>query len=91
MKSIIQTKRECFICGSTYCLERHHLLGGPNRKHSEKYGLTVDLCHEHHNEPPDGVHHNKENREWLCRIGQKAFEAIYGHDEFMRIFKRNYL
>ena len=58
MKSIIQSERECFICGSPY-VEEHHIFGGAYRKKSEQYGLKVFLCHCDHNEPPNGVHHNK--------------------------------
>jgi len=91
MKSIIQSEKECCFTHSTANLEKHHIFNGPNRKNSEKYGLTVYLTHNMHNEPPDGVHHNKDNREHLCRIGQEAFEAIHGHEEFMRILRENFL
>lgn len=50
----------CEICGKWLPLERHHVFSGSNRKKSEKYGLVAYLCHNHHNEPPDGVHHNRE-------------------------------
>ena len=49
MKSIIQNEKECFFCGQTACLQDHHIFfGEKNRKHSEKYGLKVWLCVEHH-------------------------------------------
>ena len=80
--------------------EKHNIFGGANRKLSEKYGLTVHLCHACHNEPPDGAHFSKDTKEWLHRIGQQAFEVnAYkkGADwdearaEFVRIFGKNYL
>ena len=39
--------KRCFLCGRndpSDPLERHHILGGANRKKSEKYGLVVYLC-----------------------------------------------
>lgn len=83
--------RRCHICGSSYWIECHHVFGGPNRKASERFGMKVDLCHWCHNEPPNGVHFNRENDLRLKREYQAMFEAEHGHDEFMRIFGRNYL
>ena len=83
--------RECHICGSSYWIERHHVFGGSNRKASERFGMVVDLCHFCHNEPPNGVHFNREKDLQLKREYQAIFEAEHGHDEFMRTFGRNYL
>lgn len=93
-KSIIQTEKECFMCGRHYWLEEHHILAGnPNRKLSEKYGLKVWLCHNCHNEPPYGVHHNQENNLKLKRIAQQKAMSYYkwSVDDFRRIFGKNYL
>lgn len=63
MKSIIKGDSEdrCYICGRAEWIERHHIFNGTaNRKKSEKYGLTVHLCHWCHNEPPRGVHYNQD-------------------------------
>lgn len=91
MKSIVQSEKRCYICGTCQNLERHHIFMGPDRKLSEKYGLTVYLCHMHHNEPPDGAHFNENTKRWLQRVGQMAFEQEYGHEKFMELFTRNYL
>lgn len=91
MKSVLQNKKECFICHSTNWLELHHIFGASNKKNSEKYGLIVYLCHWCHNEPPNGVHHNAENMKKLRSIAQKKFEEQYTRDEFRRIFGKNYL
>lgn len=91
MDSIIQEEKECFMCGCKNNLECHHIFGGnPNRKLSEKYGLKVYLCHEHHNEPPNGVHFNKKIREYLQRIAQTAFETYYPQLDFVGVFGKNY-
>lgn len=49
MKSILQNLKECYVCYSTTNLEEHHIFfGTANRKLSEKDGLKVWLCAEHH-------------------------------------------
>lgn len=56
MKSIISNKKECFICQSQINLEEHHIFfGNANRRLSEKDGLKVWLCVEHHR-GTNGVH-----------------------------------
>ncbi len=89
--SIMQTERESIFSGRTDNLERHHIFGGSNRKWSEKYGLTVWLTHDEHNEPPFGVHHCKAANRSLQRAGQLKFQEVYPHLDFMKIFGRNYL
>lgn len=92
MRSIIQLdESRCFLCGSAQWLEKHHIFGAYNRRKSEKYGLTVTLCHYCHNEPPTGAHHNKETMDYLHRAGQEAFERHYPEEDFKEIFGRNYL
>lgn len=98
MKSIMQTKKECYVCHSLVGaemslpdtgLEMHHIFGGTaNRKLSEKYGLKVWLCHNHHNEPPCGVHFCKEAAEKLHEEGQTAFERKYPNEDFKVILGR---
>lgn len=90
-KSIISNEKACFLCGSTRWLERHHIFGGALRKKSERYGLVVYLCHYCHNEPPNGVHQNKERRRYLQEIGQRAFEEEHPEKNFLQEFGRNYL
>ena len=93
MKSIIakDCKEKCFICGRHGQTEEHHIFGGPNRRLSERYGLKVHLCHFCHNEPPYGVHFNRENELKLKRIGQREFEKAYPNIDFLQTFGRNYL
>lgn len=93
-KSILQTEKECFMCGSHRWLEEHHCFEGYGiRPKSEKYGLKVYLCHYCHNEPPYGVHHNKNNRQKLKQLTQKKAMQHYGWsiEQFREIFGKNYL
>jgi hypothetical protein len=79
----------CRGCGVTTNLHKHHVFGAANRKWSEKYDLCVYLCivchSDIHAHPLSG--RDKE----LKQEFQEIFEGQYSHDEFLRIFGRNYL
>lgn len=94
MKSIIQKNKECIVCGR-YQVEEHHIYKGiANRKKSEKYGLKVYLCYEHHR-GNYGIHgkygHNLDL--YLKKIAQKTWQEYYGKtkDDFLKEFRRNYI
>jgi hypothetical protein len=91
-KSIIQNSKECYVCGTTYNLHDHHIIfGTSNRKNSEKYGLKVWLCLEHHTGSA-GVHQNREMDLNLKKVAQQHFEAKIGtRNEFRSIFGKSYL
>lgn len=92
-KSILQTEKSyksCYFCGTTIGLEQHHVFHGSRRQLADKHGLTVWLCREHHT-GPGGVHNNIDMDRYLERIGQKKFEETHSHEEWMRIFGKNYL
>lgn len=91
MHSIVSNEKKCYLCGSSRWLELHHIFGGPNRNKSTQYGLVVYLCHHCHNEPPLGVHHNRERMVYLKLIGQQAFMKHYPEKNFLKEFGRNYL
>lgn len=100
MKSIIQKKKEyCYICNMIgqkahrSSLEEHHIFGGPNRKVSEKYGLKVYLCPEHHQFGKDAVHKNPNTGfdYTLKQIGQQKFDEAYPYLDFIKIFGKKYL
>lgn len=89
--SIMQKGERCYLCGKTVTLERHHVFGGTaNRKLSEKFGLWVWLCHECHT-GTDGAQYIREKNQNLKRLGQIAFEARHSHDEWMQVFRKNYI
>ena len=85
--------RQCHICGSTQWIERHHVFGGSNRKNSERYGLVADLSHFCHNEPPDGEHFNRENRERLQAEFQRRamLENGWTAEDFRAVFHKSYI
>lgn len=94
-KSIIQTEKECYLCRVYYgmpCivgLEKHHVMNGwGKRTPSDKTGLWIWLCGEHHRE----VHKDVEIRRRLKLIAQVVFEKNGGsREEFMKLFGKNYL
>ena len=92
MKSIIQDRKECIICGSWNVEDHHIYFGVGKRKLSEEYGLKVWLCPTHHR-GTNGVHgkngHKLDNE--LKELGQKAFEWKHTREEFRRIFDKSYL
>jgi hypothetical protein len=91
MKSILQTNKECFLCGTTYNLHEHHIFfGSANRKQSERQGLKCFLCYECH-EGTKGVHHNRELDLELKKVAQQKFEETHTREEFRQIFGKSYL
>lgn len=100
MKSIMHIKDgTCFLCSklnknvqAKYPLQEHHVVfGTAGRRLSEKYGLKVYLCLDHHLYGPDAVHRNKSVKDYLCKEAQKRFEEIYPTLSFIAIFGKNYL
>lgn len=92
MKSVLQTEKECFVCGTTFNLHDHHIFfGTSNRKQSEKYGMKVWLCQEHHTGSA-GAHFNKDLDMHLKKFAQTHFEANLGtRTAFRSIFGRSYM
>lgn len=90
-KSIIQLDTDyCFFCGR-YGTEIHHIFfGTSNRKLSDRYGLVVGLCYEHHR-GNRGVHFNRELDMELKKVAQIKFNKVYPDEDFMKIFGKNYL
>lgn len=91
-KSILQEDTDyCYVCGR-YGTEIHHIFfGTANRKLSDKYGLVVGLCYDHHR-GKHGVHNgNRELDIKLKQIAQRTFTDMYSESEYLAIFGRNYL
>lgn len=90
--SILSNNKECYICGSTINLHRHHVFfGRANRRLSDEDGCVVYLCQAHHT-GAYGVHNNRKldlilkakcEAEWLKRYGDKK--------DFIKRYGKNYL
>jgi hypothetical protein len=53
---------------------------------ADKYGLTVYLCHWCHAR----LHDKGECDKDLQEMAQIHFERQYGHEEFMKVFGKNF-
>ena len=102
-RSIMQSKKECYLCRKAATaagyygelpskgLHRHHVIFGKGyRNLSEKYGLWVYLCFEHH-EGDSGVHKNKEVNVELRQQAEREFLREHTIEEWMQKFTRNYI
>lgn len=100
MKRVIPGDRpnECFICGR-WGTETHHIFGASDRDASERYGLKVNLCENHHR-GTYGAHgrEGKGLQEFLHQTGQETIEDIWKREgtenpreKFRQIFRRSYL
>lgn len=94
-KSILQDKKECFKCKGINNLELHHIFfGSANRKLSEREGLKVYLCVEHHR-GNYGVHgrYGKDLNIYLKRIAQKRWQEYYHKtkEDFIKEYGKSYL
>lgn len=91
MNSILQKDKRCWFCPCETGLEKHHVFAGvANRKISEREGLWIWCCHEHHT-GANGVQYAPEMNRQLKRYAQLAFEITHSHDEWMKLFRKNYL
>lgn len=93
MKSVLQKKKECWVCGTELGLHDHHIIfGTANRRKSEKYGLKVWLCPQHHNMSGAGVHHNRVLDLKLKQMAQRHYEEYIGTREaFIIDFGKSYI
>lgn len=81
--------RYCEICGDRPAKEVHHLLYGTSeRKICDRYDfLKLSLCRECH----DNIHKNGTAGKLSKMLGQALFEANFTYEEYMNLFKMNYL
>lgn len=100
MKSIIQNKKECFLCRYLYDSENifnlhdHHIFfGTANRRLSEKDGLKAWLCINHHTEGIGAVHKNKDYDLILKKIAEKTYREYYNKtkEEFIQRYGKSNL
>lgn len=91
MDTVFGRGKECFFCHGTYQLNDHHIFPSvADRPHSEKRGLKVWLCWQHHSD----VHAfpNKGLDKCLKEMAQTYYEEHYGsRDDFRKEFRKSYL
>ena len=86
--SIMQSTKECYVTGSTEMLDKHHIYHASRRKKADKWGCWVWLRHDIH---MDLHQRNTVLDRQLKAECQLRFEAIYGHEKFMKEFGKSYL
>ena len=97
--SIMQDKKECYICKKTFLLEKHHCIyGTAKRKLSDEDGLAVWLCHIHHRgtngvHGKNGLHDMSGNKINLKQEAQKRWQEYYNKttEDWIHRYGRNYL
>jgi hypothetical protein len=89
--SFIGDTDRCFICKTNYNLEKHHIMNGPFKKASEKYGLLIKVCPNCHTMAANSIHRDSLLRKRLKQVGQEYFEQSHSREEFIKIFDKNYL
>ena len=80
--------QKCYLCGSSYNLTWHEICAGKNRQNSMKYGLYLRLCLNCHEKRQEDIIFN----EFWHKKGQSLWESEIGsREEFIKVFRRNYL
>ena len=92
-KSIMSNVKNCYFCGYTQDLDRHHIFfGTANRKLSEEDGCWVWLCKNHHTMSDMSVHQNRKMDLVLKTQCQMTWEKIYGdRKEFIQRYGKSYI
>ena len=85
--SIITNDLErCYICKAKKN-DLHEIFGGSNRQASMRYGLVIPVCRKCH----DMIPKSKTLTKNLHKVGRKAFEREYKTENFVQIFRKNYI
>ena len=91
--SILQDKKECYIChGKAECW--HEVFYGfANRKLSIEDGCCIHLCNAHHNMSDNSVHFNKQMDLKVKRDMQLRWQEFYlkTKEDFIKRYGKNYL
>ena len=91
--SILQDKKECYVCNSTLDLHIHEVFFGKNRQKSIEDGCCVYLCSKHHNMSGVGVHFNHKLDLELKQLMEKRWLDHYNKTikDFIQRYGKNYL
>lgn len=84
---IYQDLSKCCICGSEQCVEINEVFEGAYRQTSIRLGMVVPFCHKHHQR----FHRDRLFNLKYKAMFQKEYENTHFHEEFIGIFKQNYV
>ena len=79
----------CFVCGRPYP-QIHHIMNAFNKAKSEKYGLILPLCMNHHT-GAEGVHTKPEKMLACKQMAQRKFEEDHTREDWILEFGKSYL
>ena len=78
---------KCYFCENPR-MDKHEIYRGKNRSNSMKFGFVLPMCRYHHDKYQEDVEFN----DYWHRKAQKYYEDNIGsREEFLAIFRRNYL
>lgn len=80
-------QRFCQLCGRE-ATETHHVFNGAFKKKSEEDGYLLRLCHSCHIEK---VHQIASLREKIKAEAQRDYESKFGHEAYMKRYRRSYV
>ena len=91
--SILQSKKQCYVCGNTNIHTHEVYYGTKNRNKSIEDGCCVYLCFKHHNMSNEGIHFNKELDLKVKQSMERRWLEVYNKtiDDFIKRYGRNYL
>lgn len=91
--SILQDKKECYVCGTATNIHIHEVFFGKNRQKSIEDGCCIYLCGTHHNMSNQGIHFNHDLDIRAKRDMEEKWLEVYGKtiDNFRDRYGKNYL
>lgn len=90
--SILQDKKECYVCGNKNT-HTHEVYFGKNRQKSIEDGCCIYLCSTHHNMSNQGIHFNHDLDLKVKQKMEKRWLEYYNKttDDFIERYGKNYL
>ena len=86
--SVFTSDDHCMICKTVHYLTWNEIFRGRNRTNSMKYGFCLRMCLSCHQQYQEDTSFN----DYWHKKAQLYFEEHYGtREDFIRIFRRNYL
>ena len=79
----------CEICGKRQATDNHHLICSTSeRKICDQYEcMQIKICRECHS----FIHQHDTAMKLSKMLGQALFEMNFSYQEYMQLFKKNYL
>lgn len=91
-KSIITADMDsCIICQSSFVEIHHIIFGTANRELSDKFGLVVPLCAEHHRTGKNAVHMNRDADLFFKRLAERKFKEVWKEYDFLEVFGKDWI